>query len=308
LSSHLVIFFLIDAQELTLNVKNPTFDPFCHSPHISPSDIPPDFPREYRDQLQSLLPHLPAPAIVSQLASSHRDSAGQLVYDAPVLNRPWEWIENLGEPASLDPKDEDKEREEKERLGMQYLVKNSGSLSLDVFGARLTGDGILQAQEGDARIQANVRTFQDGLSAEGMFKRDWRETRMEPEIATLIDASMGRVRTEANQLGAAGSIQSIQGRPEKRAINRASPASSVLSRSSAHGSSRRPSPGQSSLNRQSVSTIDTDSSTTGSSSRKTGSKRKATASDDEVIAVEASTRGKRPKPKAVSAKTRAKKR
>ncbi|KAJ6602183.1 hypothetical protein B0H10DRAFT_2167359 [Mycena sp. CBHHK59/15] len=286
------LYYLLD--ELTLNVKTPTFDPFCYSPQILPSDIPSDFPREYRAQLEALLPNFPPTAIVSQLATFHRDTTGQL---------------NLGEPALLDHKDEEKEKEEKERLGVQYLVKNSGSLSLDVFGARMTGDGILQAQEGDAKIQANLRTFQDGLSAEGIFKRDWRETRMEPEIAALVDASMGRVRNETQQLGAAGAMHSIQGRPEKRWITRASPASSILSRSSAHGStaSRRPSPG---------SLPDGDSSTTASSSSKVRSKRKAPTNDDDddddddddVVIVESSTRSKRPKLRAVSTKTRAKKR
>lgn len=239
---------------------------------------------------------------------------GLLIHDAPVLNRPWEWIENLGEPAVLDPKEEEKDREEKERLRVQYLVKNSGSLSLDVFAARATGDGILQTQGGDARIEANIRTFQDGLSADPMFKRDWRETRMEPQVATLVDASMiGRVRGETSALGSAGAIHSIQGRPDKRSLTRTSPASSILSRSSAHGStgSRRPSPGQSSLNRLSISTMgetaDGDSSTTGSSSRKAGTKRKAPTSDDDTT-LEGSSRSKKGKPKAVATKPRAKKR
>ncbi|KAJ7497070.1 hypothetical protein FB451DRAFT_214151 [Mycena latifolia] len=301
------LYYLLD--ELTLNGKNPAFDPFVYAPHILPSDIPSDFPREYRNQIQSLLRHLPPIAAVSQLATSHRDVTGLLIHDAPVLNRPWEWIENLGEPAILDPKDDDKEREDKGRLKMQYLVRNSGSLSLDVFGARPTGDGILQVQDGDARIHANIRTFQDGLSADALFKRDWRETRMEPEVTNLVDASEGRIRSEANVLGGAGSTHS--GRTEKRSVTKASPASSILSRSSAHGStgSRRPSPGQSSLNRLSISTMgdtaDADSSTTGSSSRKAGTKRKAPSSDDDL---ETSSRGKRPKSKTVSTKTRAKKR
>ncbi|KAJ7128929.1 hypothetical protein C8R43DRAFT_1026393 [Mycena crocata] len=304
------LYYLLD--ELTLNAKTPTFDPFCYAPHILPSDIPSDFPREYRNQIQTLLRHLPPTAVVSHLATSHRDPTGLLVHDAPVLNRPWEWIENLGEPALLDPRDDDKEREEKERLRVQYSVKNSGSLSLEVFGARVTGDGILQSQEGDARIQANLRTFQDGLSADTMFKRDWRETRMEPEVAVLVDASMGRVRSETSTLGGAGSAHLIQGRPDKRFITRASPASSILSRSSAHGStgSRRPSPGQSSLNRLSISTLgegDAESSTTASSSRKVGTKRKASGSDDETTLAGAS-RGKRPRPKAAATKPRAKKR
>ncbi|KAJ7078858.1 hypothetical protein B0H15DRAFT_526897 [Mycena belliarum] len=303
------LFYLLD--ELTLNGKNPTFDPFCYAPHILPSDLPSDFPRQYRNQIQSLLPHLPLPASVSQLASCHRDSTGLLLHDAPVLNRPWEWTENLGEPVGPDPKDDDREGEERNPFKTQHLIKNSGSLSLELFGARATGDGILRVPDGDARIQANIRTFEDGLSADAMFKRDWRETRMEPEVAALFDATEGRIRSEPSVLGGAGSMQPIQGRAEKRST-RASPASSILSRSSAHGStgSRRPSPAQSSLNRLSISTMgdiaDAEGST-GSSSRKAGTKRKAPSSDDGA-AVGTSSRSKKPKPKPVAAKTRAKKR
>lgn len=295
----------INVSELTLNAKTPTFDPFCYAPHILPSDIPSDFPREYRNQVQALLRHLPPTAVVSQLAMSHRDSNGQLQHDGPVLNRPWEWIENLGESATLEPKEEDKERD----TGVQHPVKNSGSLSLDVFGARMTGDGILQGQPRDERTLANIRTFQDGLSADAMFKRDWRETRMEPDMAALVDPSMGRVRSETVTLGGGGSTHPIQGRLDKKSTTRTSPASSILSRTSAHGStgSRRPSPGQSSLNRLSISTDTGDAeSSTGSSSRKAGSKRKAPSSDDETL--EGSSRSKKPKPKAVPVKTRAKKR
>ncbi|KAJ7209594.1 hypothetical protein GGX14DRAFT_630911, partial [Mycena pura] len=301
------LYYLLD--ELTLNCKTPTSDPFCFAPHILPSDIPSDFPREYRNQIQALLSHLPPPRVVSQLAASHRDSAsGFLIPDGPVLNRPWEWIENLGEPTVLDPKEEEKERQEKDRLKMQYLVKNSSSMSLEVFGARMTGDGILQPSDGDARIQANIRTFQDGLSVDPMFKRDWRETRMEPELSALVAANVGTlVKTEAGGvLGGTGTVQSLQFRPEKKAPTKASPASSILSRSSAHGSvgSRRPSPGHSSLNRSSISTTgEPGDGSTGSSSRKTSSKRKAPSSDDE----EGSSRGKKPKLK-VAAKARVKKR
>ncbi|KAF8170267.1 hypothetical protein K438DRAFT_1982787 [Mycena galopus ATCC 62051] len=290
------LYYLLD--ELTLNAKAPTFDPFAYAPVILPSDIPSDFPREYRNQVQALLRYLPPTAVVSQLATFYRDANGQLLHDAPVVNRPWEWIENLGEPTVLDPK-EDKGRE-------SHVVKNSGSLSLELFGARMTGDGILQGKQDDERIQANIRTFQDGLSADAMFKRDWRETRMEPEVATLIDPSTGRVRGETSTLGGAGSAQSIQGRLDKKTVPRTSPASSVLSRSSAHGStgSRRASPGQSSLHRSSISTETAEvEGSTGSSSRKAGSKRKA-PSDDEGTG-EGSSRGKKAKP---PTKTRAKKR
>ncbi|KAK7057438.1 Med12 domain-containing protein [Favolaschia claudopus] len=293
------LYYLLD--ELSVNAKMPNFDPFAYAPAIVPLDIPSDFPREYRNQIQALLRHSSSTAVVSQLALSHRDSNGSLYHDGPVLNRPWEWIENLGEAATLDAKDE--------KESVIPVVKNSGSLSLELFGARLTGDRILSDQSDDDRIHANLETFQDGLSADAMFKRDWRATRMEPEVSTLIDPSTGRLRGETNVLGSAGSVQAIQGRLDRKTIPRTSPASSVLSRSSAHGStgSRRPSPAQSSVTRSSMSreTADPEGST-GSSSRKTGTKRKLASDDD--TALEGTARTKKQKTKATNTKPRAKKR
>ncbi|KAJ7072521.1 hypothetical protein C8F01DRAFT_1104256 [Mycena amicta] len=261
------LYYLLD--ELTHNSKTATFDPFTHAPHVLPADIPADFPREYRNQVQALLRHLPPPVLVSQLSTSHRDANGVLIHDAPVQNRPWEWIENLGEPIVVE--------EEKP------LLKNSGSVSLDLFGARMTGDVILESSEGDARIQANTRSFQDGLSVESLLKRDWRETRMEPDAAALVDGSIGaRVKNDV--------------RLDKK---RASPASSVLSRSSAHSAgSRRASPGLSRLS--TIGEADDGDSSMDSSSRQSA-KRKASNSDDE----ESALRARKTKP---AGKTRAKKR
>jgi len=302
--------------------KAVTFDPFRNYPDVPVSDIPSDLPPEYRNQLQSLLHYLPPIACVSNLSNSHRDSAGNLIHGTPVLSRPWEWIENLGEPSVLDPKEGEREREEKQRLKVQYLVKNSGSLSLDSFGARMTGDGILRNMDkfDDPRTEGNIRSLEDGLSAESVFKRDWRETRLELDVEASTVASTGRVKSETDhEMGGVSSYVG-QGRAERRSTPRASPASSILSRSSAHGSvvSLRRSPGQASLNRLSNSTvseaIDMDSITTASSSKKVSSKRKvATAvSDDEIEIIEGriasgSASAKKPKARA-STKTRAKKR
>nr|GAT57732.1 predicted protein [Mycena chlorophos] len=240
------LYYLID--ELTQNSKTATSDPFAHSPHVLPTDIPADFPREFRNQVQALLRHLPPPAIVSQLSTAHRDVNGVLVPDAPVQNRPWDWIENLGEPIVNDEQ-------------RPLALKNSGSVSLEYFSARMTGDSILDPAEDDQRTQANMRSFQDGLSTESVLKRDWRETRMQAEPASLIDGNVGaRLKSEP------------------RSVKRtASPASSVLSRSSAsaHGSagSRRASPGPSRLSTDREVSLD--------SSSRTGGKRKASNSEED---------------------------
>jgi mediator of RNA polymerase II transcription subunit 12 len=247
------------------------------------------------------------------LTNAYRDAAGNVVYGSPVLNRPWEWVENLGEPPSLDPKEEEKEREEKERLKTRYLVKNSGSLSLETFSARITGDGVITGYK-DTREESNVRSFEDGLSAESIFKRDWREARVSLEGTAVLN----HTRTRGEEDGQAAMSLSSQGRMEKRPALRESPASSVLSRGSAHISasgsslSRRTSPGQS-LNRSSTSTasepidVDTVSAMTKPSTSNQTEKRKIGAeSDDEVEIVEGPIPIKKPRTK--SSKVRGKKR
>jgi len=304
------LYYLLD--EIPPDTKTPIFDPYRNYPQIAFSELPSDMPLENRDQLRSLLPWTPPNAVVSNLSYAHRDSSGHLVHGAPVLNRPWEWIENLGEPAVLDPKEEEKEREEKERLKTKYLVKNSGSLSLDTFGARLTGDGVISKGD-DGRIEGNIRSFEDGLSSESIFKRDWRETRIELDDMSLL--SGGRTKGEAEECMPSSSNQ---GRNERRATSRVSPAASVRSRASANASgSLRQSPAQVSLNRLSTSTasepIDIDSiPTTDSLTRNTSKRKLASVSDDDVEIIEGPIPApprttKKTKPK-VSTKPRGKKR
>jgi mediator of RNA polymerase II transcription subunit 12 len=307
--------------EIPSDAKAVPFDPFRNYPDLPISDLPPDLPAEYRNQLISLLPHLPATASVLNLVNTYRDLNGNLVYGSPVINRPWEWIENLGESSIPDSKEEGREREEKERLKAKHLVKNSGSLPLESFGARMTGDGILPSvPEISSRIEGNIRAFEDGLSAENIFKRDWRETRVELEPELLSGNPMGRLRGQLDQESSGSGILMGGVGSEKRSTPRGSPASSVVSRSSARGSnaSMRQSPGQISAHKRSNSSItepiDVDSIPTTSSTKRAPSKRKAAAvsnSDDEVEIVDGPhpmrpTAAKKPKMKA-AAKTRAKK-
>ncbi|KAF8070344.1 hypothetical protein FPV67DRAFT_1413891 [Lyophyllum atratum] len=287
------LYYIYD--EIPNDLRATPYDPFRNYPDASIADLPSDLPMAYRKQLASLLPLLPATASVSHMVNSHRDALGNMVYGTPVVNRPWEWIENLGEPVALDSKEEDKEREEKKRFESKYVVKNSGSLSLDTFGARLTGDGVLrkEAQELNPRREGNHLGFEDGLSAENLFKRDWRETRVELEADAITGPSHGRPRNELNQ--EAGGIYHSGPIEQRRTNSRGSPASSVVSRSSARGSasSVRQSP-QGPINRHSNSTIsdtiDVDSVTTITSKRIPANKRKAstaiTVSDDEIEIIE----------------------
>lgn len=298
-------------------MKALTFDPFKNYPQSPSSGIPLGVPPEYRDQLRSLVLHQ-ANSVVSQLVNAHRDAEGKLSHGVPVVNRPWEWIEYLGDTTVLDPKEMEKEQSEKDKLNSRYLVKNSGSISLDSFEARLTNEGIPQNMDdhGDSRMETNLRSFEDGLSSESIYKRDWRETRVELEVEALVGGAVGKMKggegLDLNS-GLASSSTLTQAKADRRTTPRASPASSIPSRASAHHSggslaSLRHSPGQTSMNRLSTSTIsepvDVDALPTTSTSRKGPGKRKAVAppSDDDIEIIE----GPVPGPVRTAKKTKAK--
>lgn len=183
---------------------------------------------------------------------------------------------------------------EKERFKSKYLVKNSGSISLDHFGARLTGDCIKHSTTTDieSRTANSIRSFEDGCS-ENLFNRDWRESRLacdiEPSPETLF-----RLRGELDHdtSGLSDRLNITQGQ-------KTSSPSSVVSRGSTQGtvpsSTRQQSPGHTIHSRATNSTvyeiIDVDSVPTTSSFRKESMKRKVVAadSDDEIEIIEGPT-------------------
>lgn len=238
--------------------------------------------------------------------SSHRDASGNLVFGPPVVNRPWEWIENLGEPQLLDPKEEEKEREERRRIKAKYLVKNTGSLPLENFGARLTGEGIPTHRlfdepsippagrpltmrpppQLDERAIANIRLFEDRLSSESVFTRDWKETRIDFETHLIDTSSVSKGTTSGPTTGMFDDID-MMNVDKTYPPSRGSPASSIISRSSASGGrSSITAGGNSSTSKMTTSDIiDVDAFV--GSGRPT-EKRKAVddESDDEVIIIE----------------------
>jgi mediator of RNA polymerase II transcription subunit 12, fungi type len=197
------------------------------------AELSPAMSPEHRAQIRTLLPYVnPNPVVVDlfQLAdSSSQDSI-------PVQNRPWEWIEHIGEPSPLEPTPDDSQTR------TRHLVKNSASLSLDLFGSRATGDGILNGGTGmNARVEANLRSFEDSLSSESIFRRDWRETRR--EAGHIRSGPRGEEADEVGALPAFAKRTRTTG--SRSSSRRTSPASSVHSRGSFHPSgsgSLRPSP------------------------------------------------------------------
>lgn len=277
--------------ELQCDSKSIAFDPFKHYPNTSIDNLPTDMPPEHRIQLTTLLAHNHPHSLVMHLVHTHRDAQGNTVYGIPVVNKPWEWIENLGEPAITDPKEEEKDREEKRRLKVKYLIKNSGSISLEHFGARFTGEGLRHVIPSDEKASQEdcARSFEDGMT-QNIFIRDWRETRLESELSR--DA-VTRLRTELDS----EPILSVD--PQNLQALRSSPTPSIISRSSTQATSsslhQQQSPASRSRNSNSTTAhevIDVDNfSVTGSSTLKANEthKRKASVaaiSDDEIEIIE----------------------
>jgi len=209
-----------------------------------------------------------------------------------------------------------------------------------LFNARATGDGIISYPiRDDPRIEANMRSFENGLSAESAFKRDWRETRIELDDEIIVGGSANRAE-EVDELGGLPSFPRTMDSRSASRSRRTSPASSVRSHKSGSAnlsialSSDRSSPLQppplprlsnSGSSEPVVINVDAPTSvahiattstvTNPASSTRRALKRKLTVSDDEVEIVEGpvaaapgpSRAGKKPKGK-TTANTRAKKR
>lgn len=294
------LYFVID--ELNSRSKSSTPDLFKFYPKIPVSDLPPDAPPEFHALLCSLLPYIPPNNVVKDLVHAHRDSSGQLIYSSPVQNRPWEWIENLGEAVLDDnlPKLPDS------------TIKNAGSLSLELFAARPTGDHILRStvlspnkdnsDYTNMRLEGDLRSFEDGITAESAYKRDWREARLEAhrDVHTGTDGTIGEGIDDIGAFTAPiGQARSVSRRP--------SPASSVRSKGSAPGSigSVRQSPGIGT--RISLSTVDETTEEAGAVTAEVevlGHKRKAESDDDvemvHVVVASGKSRkvkGAKPRPK-----------
>ncbi|KAH7922771.1 hypothetical protein BV22DRAFT_1094076 [Leucogyrophana mollusca] len=261
------LLYTIDELSTSHKPIAPTFDPFRYYPSLSahPSlTLSSTIPPSCLAQLHTLLPShsFPPNLTVANLVSATRDpTSGEYVYGEQVLNRPWEWVEWLGAP------------EEGEGGGGE--AKNSASISLDLFGARLTGDRILPSLSTtnpsspdtphDTRREGDIRTFEDSLFAESVYRRDWRETRLRDESNSATSSRGGGMKgEEGDEVGMLPIFGQVT-----MGSRRASPASSVRSTSI---SSRKPSP--------SVKTVSDEGST-----GRGGHKRKV-STDDEIEIIE----------------------
>ncbi|KAH7888428.1 hypothetical protein F5I97DRAFT_1803562 [Phlebopus sp. FC_14] len=302
IDGELVTFYHLKYRaELNIHSKSTNPDLFKYYPTISEADLPYDIPSEFHTKICTLLRYLPPNDTVKNLVHAHRDANGQLVYGAPVLNQPWEWIENLGEPVPEDGTSRS-----------TNVVKNSASLSLELFAARSTGDiihGPLSPNsEDNPRLEGDMRLFEDGLSAETVYRRDWRETRLEVHRDVHADATSGGGTEKGSGADELGALPHFQGQLRAGSgvgSRRASPASSVRSRGSAHGSvpSMRQSPGLGALNKVSVSTMG-DMMEEGSAVGEQRTHKRKAESDDEVEIVQGPAPARARKSKATKSRVK----
>lgn len=190
-------------------------------------------PPEHRAQLLSLLRYVPPNSTVSNLVTAHRDpSSGQLILGPPVLNRPWEWTENLGDYPVPDAKNNSNDGGR-----TRFTIQNSASLSLDLFNARVSGDAIISSgTSDDPRVEANIRSFEDGLSAESIFKRDWRETRSELDNDEgAVNLTVGGGTNKAEEVDEPSELPNFSSK-QPLSSRRPSPASTLRSHRSSHPS------------------------------------------------------------------------
>ena len=122
-------------------------------------------PLELKHQFRTLLPYVAINPAVRNLFYTSRQPDGTLIYHGPVQNRPWEWTEYLGD----DNPDE---------------FKNSGSLSLELFDAKLTGDHLLDSKGLSERAGSSLLSLRNDVVYENIFERDWREGRVPLQAGT----------------------------------------------------------------------------------------------------------------------------
>ena len=267
---------MISAQFLLLEMPHDpklNFDPYRYYPNVSRDAITRDVPPEYRKQILTLLNELPTESLVTNLIHSQRDSAGRMGFHQPVCNKPWEWIENIGEPSDS----REWGREEKIRDRTAHLIKNASSIPLENFGARHTGDTVRTlASEHLSRLESYSRGFEDGLS-ETVFIRDWRETRLELE-SELSPDNLVQFKHEVEPKVLVGkALDAAQNSMETDAVSKASSSTKQQTQQS---------PIQGKFSNPSV--LDQDATSEASSIFQRSGKRKAstTSSDDEMELIE----------------------
>lgn len=251
-------------------------DLFKHYPDFKLVELPADMPRMYQQQIRFLLPYVPLSDAVADLVYAWHDTGGTTVYGPAAVNRPWEWSENIGDASTAE---EDVEGRRKMQMSD---IKNSGSISLELFEA--SGKGEMLVDYEDEQVATNMRSFHDSMASESVFTRDWIESRL-----SFDDDPSAGARIPRGEDDELGSLPTFAG---------ASPAPSTRSRGSGTNASAPPSRFHSPFSRVTGGTmsdaIDVDALTGSASAssavarqasgkRKASSLREGSDSDIEIV-------------------------
>lgn len=300
--------------EIPVDPKATTLDPFHGYPTFPLRGLPTYMPEEYRIRMRNLLPYLDPNVAVSDLVYAPKDQAGSSSEQhlAPVQNRPWEWTEYLGDAVAADLLKSATDGRHTSHHGQSTQpadqgIPNTTSLPLDLFNAKVVGKRL---DVSDPKTEGAAKMLQDTTLAESVFRRDWREARVD---ASVLEANFGQRSLERSSDGTGSGPSSGSERPSNSRM--ASPAGSVRSRGTPVGGvgSRRTSPATayasqpSGLSRVSGSLaepIDVDSlevSQAKAGGSGGGVKRKASEDDDDIQILEgpvpSSSVARKPKPR-----------
>jgi mediator of RNA polymerase II transcription subunit 12 len=296
----LVKILLTGRSEVAADAKLAGNDIFRNYPVLQLAELPSDMPAEYRLQIRTLLPYTPPNEAVANLVYASRDASGNLVHGPVAVNRPWEWVDNIGDATAVESAGDESRRRHRPS------ILNTSSIALELFGTRVTGEAILPRD--DPAVVTNLRAFQDNTSGESIFTRAWIESRI------AFEGGVGRAPMRGEEEDEVGTLPSFPAQ-DRRGSRRSSPAGSTLSRGS--GISAPPSRFQSPFSRVSGSSdaidVDVSAPASGSSAPGRTSKRKASvlsvsSSDIEIVdAPGPSTAAKKPRAGKAPAKTRGKK-
>lgn len=258
--------------EIPRDAKTTSADLFQHAPTIRVAELPLDMPMLHRRRIASLLAFDPEDSYVSHLVYARRDASGTLVFGPEVQHHPWEWAESIEPrvPIAAAP-----------HTRAPSVLRNSSSIPLERFGTQPTGERVAGSSVGASR------QLEDGLAAESVFERDWRETRLDARADLAAECGCGE---EARRDGADAGRQ--DGPPGWLAEGSPAPTGRSQRSSVASTRSQRASSVLSTASRGRSAGLDGERSTTGSSSMR-GAKRKASPASVELEPPAAPARGGR---------------
>jgi hypothetical protein len=167
---------------------------------------------DIRAKFLSLVPFVELKTEVQDLAYVARDGSGSTTVLQGVQRRPWEWIEYPGEQGPGNDSTAGS-------ANRQLSITNTGSLSLELFDARNTGESV-HNWTSNGKMPPSW-AFEDGLKSDSLYLRSCRDTYLD-----AVEVPESRGNSDLPMLPAISGITGLLSHPGSRA---GSPASSIHS-------------------------------------------------------------------------------